>query len=276
MIMNEKISKEYLRGCIGGNKDESAKLHAIIESGAVLIDVLPSDKSTEVYPKWYKVGLVDSTEGETKYHELPAELVAGYSRQTNAEKEAFLNSDEYRNMCDVAENGAFPEFARGFIKHINETLTQEEIAPWLELVEHENECGMQFEVWNLYNDDFHCGADIVITDLGRKDFAVNDLLKTEMMKTCFSESEAEDEIERGSFLVFMNMAGAEDNPVDRFLEGGGYPLVNPERKSHLYFLRENGEVFATGYMFSFAEQKELSDMVAEALKEASKTDKNIE
>ena len=124
---------------------------------------------------------------------------------------------------------------------------------------------MQFEIWNLNDEENQLDADIVITDLGSKEDAVKAMLKGEFIKTGFPEYKADYELEHGSYLAFPIMNDSREE-IDCF-STGGFPLINPDVPSDIFFLRENGELMGSGYRFTDAEKNAVEELIKAAIKE---------
>lgn len=123
------------------------------------------------------------------------------------------------------------------------------------------ENNMQFEIWNLNDEENQLDADIVITALGSKEDAVKAMLKDKFIRAGISESE----LEHGSYLAFPIMSDSREE-IDCF-STGGFPLINPDVPSDIFFLRENGELVGSGYHFTDAEKNAVEKLVKTAIKE---------
>lgn len=120
---------------------------------------------------------------------------------------------------------------------------------------------MQFEIWNLNDEENQLDADIVITALGSKEDAVKAMLKDKFIRAGISESE----LEHGSYLAFPIMNDGREE-IDCF-STGGFPLINPDVPSDIFFLRENGELVGSGYCFTDTEKNAVEELIKTAIKE---------
>lgn len=120
---------------------------------------------------------------------------------------------------------------------------------------------MQFEIWNLNDEENQLDADIVISDLGGKENAVKATLKGQLTRAGIPENE----IEHGSFLTFPIMNDSREK-IDCF-STGGFPLVNPDIPSDVFFLRENGELIGSGYFFTDTEKNAVEELIKTAIRE---------
>ena len=120
---------------------------------------------------------------------------------------------------------------------------------------------MQFEIWNLNDEENQLDADIVITVLGSKEDAVKAMLKDKFIRAGISESE----LEHGSYLAFPIMNDSREE-IDCF-STGGFPLINPDVPSDIFFLRENGELVGSGYRFTDTEKNAVEELIKTAIKE---------
>lgn len=120
---------------------------------------------------------------------------------------------------------------------------------------------MQFEIWNLNDEEEQLDADIVITVLGSKEDAVKAMLKDKFIRAGISESE----LEHGSYLAFPIMNDSREE-IDCF-STGGFPLINPDVPSDIFFLRENGELIGSGYRFTDTEKNAVEKLIKTAIKE---------
>lgn len=120
---------------------------------------------------------------------------------------------------------------------------------------------MQFEIWNLNDEEEKLDADIVITVLGSKEDAVKAMLKDKFIRAGISESE----LEHGSYLAFPIMNDSREE-IDCF-STGGFPLINPDVPSDIFFLRENGELVGSGYRFTDTEKNAVEELIKTAIKE---------
>lgn len=276
MIMNERISQDFFKRIAYSNPAISDKEKDLLRH--CLIDVKPSTVTTTAGVSCYQVAIIlhadDYTERK-QYNDFPEQLVFGYTNMTEAQKQSFIASDEYKNLKTAIENGDKLPIA-DFVDYVENQITVEEIDMAKELVRREHICDMDFGKWNVYTEDYEEGADLIV-ELGTKKAAIEEMTRLEMMNHGMTREQADDELKRGDFVAFVQASDSKVDWMERFAEtNGGFQVVNPERASGLFFLKENSEVVGTGYFFTDAERKILHELCAELINRDTKDKKEME
>lgn len=263
MVANERLSQDFFRKM--GLKGEDCGIYRINVTPA------PKEKSsvkTLFNLKTFSTG--SEFHSEEKGINVPAEIFTT-GVPTKEQKAEMLSSEGFQNMKQTVIDNNDSDL----IDYLTYTENQPTIEEWnefLDLVQHENECNMKFSVWNVCTEEDEESADILVA-LGEKEKYIEDMLRSEMSKLGFSESQIDEELNLGDYVTFAVNTSSEQH-YD--LSIGGFMIANPDISSELYFLRENSEIIGTGYFFTEAEHTRICSVAKEAYLEKTEFSEEAE